>query len=168
MKEMFEYKGYYGSVRYNAEDEILYGKIEFIRDLVDYQGADVQELKKAFEDSVDDYISTCKELDKEPDKPFKGSFNVRVGEELHRKAHYLAIERGISLNEVTSKALDAYVENKGQVREVYIIKMDNSKSEEIYSESPYKNRLQGLDPVNFGTVFSMKNFSGISQKGMEE
>jgi hypothetical protein len=82
----------------------------------------------------------------------------------------LAIERGISLNEVTSKALDAYVENKGQVREVYIIKMDNSKSEEIYSESPYKNRLQGLDPVNFGTpsmknlVVYLKRYGGINDR----
>ena len=57
MKDMFEYRGFQGSVKYSASDDILYGKIEFIRDLVDYHGVSVEELKIAFRKSVDDYLA---------------------------------------------------------------------------------------------------------------
>ncbi len=117
MKGMFEYKGYFGSVKYSEEDHILYGKIEFIRDLIDYQGEDVETLKKAFEESVDDYFETCKQLNKEPDRAFKGSFNIRIGEDLHRESYHFAMDHHISLNELVSKALEKYIDPK---RDIYV------------------------------------------------
>ena len=48
MKGMFEYKGYCGSIFYSETDHILYGKIDYIRDLVDYQGNSTDALKEAF------------------------------------------------------------------------------------------------------------------------
>ena len=85
MKDMMRYKNYYGSVRYSDEDKILYGKVEFIRALVSYEGTDVESLRTAFEEAVDDYLQTCKEQGKELEHPFKGSFNVRVGSRLHQR-----------------------------------------------------------------------------------
>jgi len=98
MKDMMEYKGYYGSVHYSDEDRIFYGKIEFVRALVSYEGTDVKSLRKAFEEAVDDYILTCKQQGKEPEKVFKGSFNVRIGSQLHREIALNALEKGITLN----------------------------------------------------------------------
>lgn len=95
---MMEYKGYYGSVHYSDEDRIFYGKIEFVRALVSYEGTDVKSLRKAFEEAVDDYILTCKQQGKEPEKVFKGSFNVRIGSQLHREIALNALEKGITLN----------------------------------------------------------------------
>lgn len=66
MGNIIKYKGFIGSVSYSAEDEMLYGKLEFIDDLVNYKGTTVQELKQAFQEAVDDYIVTCKEIEKEP------------------------------------------------------------------------------------------------------
>jgi len=60
MIDMMEYKGYLGSVHYSDEDECFYGKIEHIRDLISYEGQDVASIKKSFEDSVEDYLKTCK------------------------------------------------------------------------------------------------------------
>jgi len=98
MKDMLEYKGYYGSVHYSDEDRIFYGKIEFVRALVGYEGTDVRSLRKAFEEAVDDYILTCKQQGREPEKVFKGSFNVRVGSQLHRDIALNALDKGVTLN----------------------------------------------------------------------
>lgn len=109
MGNIMKYQDFIGSVSYSAEDEVLYGKLEFIDDLVNYEGTTVLELKQAFQEAVEDYIVTCKELGKEPQKPFKGVFNVRVKPEIHQKAALLSLEKGISLNQVVSEALTQYV-----------------------------------------------------------
>ncbi len=98
MKDMMEYKDYYGSVHYSDEDRIFYGKIEFVRALVSYEGTDVKSLRKAFEEAVDDYLLTFKQQGKEPEQVFKGSFNIRIGSQLHRKIALGALEKGITLN----------------------------------------------------------------------
>ncbi|MBX3144142.1 MAG: type II toxin-antitoxin system HicB family antitoxin [Trueperaceae bacterium] len=110
MKNMLEYKGYMGSVQYSAEDRVFYGKIEHIRGLVTFEGGDVDTLETAFRESVDDYLDTCRELGREPEKPFKGTFNVRTGPALHRRAAIYASTRGKSLNQVVTEALDTYLE----------------------------------------------------------
>jgi predicted HicB family RNase H-like nuclease len=105
MENILTYKEYIGSVSFSAEDDIFHGKIEAINDLVTFEGESVRELKKAFKDAVDDYLETCKELGKSPDKTFKGSFNVRVTADLHRKAVVAATKKKITLNEFVKKAI---------------------------------------------------------------
>ena len=105
MSDMLEHRGYLGSVRYSDEDEVLHGRLEFIRDLVTYEGEDVKSLKRAFEEAVDDYLEFCEELGRDPDVPLKGSFNVRPGRDIHRKAMMYAHREGMSLNAVVTQAL---------------------------------------------------------------
>ncbi|GAA4316485.1 type II toxin-antitoxin system HicB family antitoxin [Nibribacter koreensis] len=104
-----EYKGFIGSVNYSSTDEVFHGKIEFVTDLVTFEGTSISELKTAFQESVDDYIEFCKETGKTPEKSLKGVFNVRVKPEIHRKAAILAVEKKISLNQVVADALSQYV-----------------------------------------------------------
>ncbi|NOL50145.1 type II toxin-antitoxin system HicB family antitoxin [Pelistega europaea] len=89
--KMMEYKGYIGTIEADFEQDMLFGKLAYIRDVVTYEAHTVADLQKAFEESVDEYLSSCAELHKKPDKPFKGSFNVRIGEELHRQASLAAL-----------------------------------------------------------------------------
>ena len=105
MNDMLEYRGYLGSVLYNDEDEVLHGRLEFIRDLVTYEAQDARSLKRAFREAVDDYLSLCEAEKREPDVPLKGSFNVRPGRELHRRAMLYARREGMSLNAVVTGAL---------------------------------------------------------------
>lgn len=109
MKDMMQHKGYVGSVHYSDEDEVFYGKLEFIRALVTYEGTSVKNLKKAFIDSVEDYLQTCEEQNIVPDKPFKGMFNIRATESLHRKAFMYANTHNLSLNQVVVEALHQYL-----------------------------------------------------------
>ena len=103
------YKGYYGSVHYHDEDQVFHGKIEFIRSLVNYEGTDVKNLRAAFEQSVDDYLELCQEEGIKPEMPFKGSFNVRTGADLHRRAALLAKSKGTNLNAIITDALEKYL-----------------------------------------------------------
>ena len=63
MKDSMEYKGFNGSVRYSAEDHVFFGKGENIRSLVTFEGTDVDSLKFAFIEAVDDYLETNQAFD---------------------------------------------------------------------------------------------------------
>jgi predicted HicB family RNase H-like nuclease len=114
MTNQFEYQGYVGSAEVDIENGVLFGRLLFIRDAIGYNAATVEELKQAFEDAVDDYLAACKEDGSEPDVPCKGSFNVRVGPERHRKVAIAARNQGIDLNEFVVAALDKAIEPQGQ------------------------------------------------------
>jgi predicted HicB family RNase H-like nuclease len=114
VSNVFEYNGYSGSIEVSTEDHCLFGKILFIVDLVTYEAETVTDLEAEFIGAVDDYIHTCKEIGKDPQRPFKGSFNVRIAPELHRKAALEAYKGNISLNELTAKAINAYVNKTTQ------------------------------------------------------
>jgi predicted HicB family RNase H-like nuclease len=73
MKNLLKYKGYHGSVEFSPEDGVLFGKIVGIRDVVAFEGKTVDEITQSFHCMVDDYLKTCKELCKEPDKKIKQS-----------------------------------------------------------------------------------------------
>lgn len=107
--EYLTYKGYTGSKVIDEESDVLRGKILFIDDLVTYEGERPSELRAAFEASVDDYIATCATIGKEPQRPYTGSFNVRVTPELHKAAAQRAVKDGVKLNRVVFCALEKYV-----------------------------------------------------------
>ena len=113
--DLIEYKGYYGSIHFNAEDEIFYGKIEFIRDLVTYEASAAKSLLKCFHEAVDDYLADCQELNKLPDKGFKGTFNVRVTPALHKEISLYAISRGDTLNNIVKKALNQFIRPSSKI-----------------------------------------------------
>jgi predicted HicB family RNase H-like nuclease len=111
---LLHYKGYYGSIEASPEDNILYGKLQFIQALVNYEGTTVAELKAAFEEAVDDYLTHCKDTGVEPEKPFKGSFNVRVGQERHARVMlYVKQHKLKSLNDFVTQAIDHELERIG-------------------------------------------------------
>lgn len=111
---LLHYKGYVGSVKFIEEQDIFYGKLEFINDLITFQGTSVKELKEDFRQAVDEYLEDCKEFGKEPEKPFKGRFPARINPELHKKAAFMAIQKNISLNKYVEEALERAVELDSQ------------------------------------------------------
>jgi predicted HicB family RNase H-like nuclease len=106
MKNVLQYKGYTGSVEFSAHDDVFFGKIFGIRDLVTFEGDTVVKLKKAFKEQVDDYLKTCKALGKEADKEYKGSFNVRLKPKIHRLAAIRSATQQISLNQFVERVLE--------------------------------------------------------------
>ena len=96
MKKYFEFNGYLGSLETSIEDKCLYGRIEFINDLVTYQGNTISELEAA--------------QSKEPDRPFSGSFNIRIGSDLHRKVAIAAKQADRSLNDFIKQSLEQCID----------------------------------------------------------
>jgi predicted HicB family RNase H-like nuclease len=108
-----EYKGYTGSIEYSKEDGQLYGKVLGIKGLISYEGATGEQLEADFVDAVDTYLADCKQDHVEPEKPYKGSFNVRISPKLHRKAALLAMEEKTSLNSFVAESIRERISKEG-------------------------------------------------------
>lgn len=106
MNDILQYKGYYAEIHFSAEDEVFFGKIIGINDLINFEADSVKDLKKSFREAVEDYLETCKELQKDPEKTYKGSFNVRISSGLHKKAALMAAIKNVTLNDYVRHALD--------------------------------------------------------------
>lgn len=107
--DVMEYKGYTGSIQISLEDDCLHGSIQFVNDVVTYEGANIPELKQAFQDAVDRYLEHCAEIGKNPDKPFSGTFNIRIGSNRHKAVAKAAVRADKSINEIICEALDCTV-----------------------------------------------------------
>lgn len=103
------YKGYEAIVEYDPEAEIFHGEVANLRDVITFQGKSVNELKKAFAESIEDYLEFCKERGEEPEKPFSGQFVVRTDPELHKDVSLAARREGLSLNKWITKTLERAV-----------------------------------------------------------
>jgi len=107
-----EYKGYYGTVEYSAKDNILFGKVIGIKGLISYEGDSVQTLKTDFEEAVDDYLDMCEAEGVEPEKTYKGTFNVRIEPELHRSLAIFAATHRITLNAAVENAVREFISHQ--------------------------------------------------------
>lgn len=109
---MLNYKNYVGHVEFNDEAEIFHGEVINTRDIITFQGTTVKELKRAFKDSIEDYLAFCAERKEAPDKPFSGKFNLRLEPELHRELYVAAKQSGKSLNQWVAEAILLCLHNK--------------------------------------------------------
>ena len=107
--DLLKYKGYYARPQYSAEDQVFYGTILGIDDLVDFQSDNSKNLEKEFQSAVDDYLDFCAEIGKQPQRAYNGVFNIRISPELHKQAAILAQAEGISLNKIVELAIQDLV-----------------------------------------------------------
>ena len=105
IRNTMEYKGYVGSVEFSEEDSLFFGKVLGIRALVSYEGENARDLVEDFHGAVDDYLALCEAQGTEPEKAYKGSFNVRISPELHKAAVIAALRDQISLNSFVENAI---------------------------------------------------------------
>ena len=106
MNNTIQYKGYIGSVEFSEEDGIFYGKVMGIRSLISYEGESAKELLDDFHGAVDDYLASCKTEGKTPEVAFKGSFNVRISPELHKKIFIYTTSHQMSMNRYIEETLE--------------------------------------------------------------
>jgi predicted HicB family RNase H-like nuclease len=99
------YKNYTGNVEFSEEDAVFHGKILGIKSLITFEGDSVDAITSDFHKAVDEYLKWCAAKRKEPEKPFKGSFNVRISTDLHRKLALTASAQGVSLNSLVENVI---------------------------------------------------------------
>ncbi|EGQ8054293.1 hypothetical protein HPX47_001652 [Vibrio alginolyticus] len=141
--DIMSYKGYLGTVEYSAEDHCMYGKLAFIRDLVNYEAATVPELEIEFKTSVDAYLLSCKELNREPSKPY----NISVSQEcLEGGLYYVA----------RIQELPGVMEFGDTHEEAYELALDTLKTAyEMFSDQgmafpePQNNKTSPFNPFDY-------------------
>ncbi len=106
MKDILRYKEFIGTVHYSTDDEVFFGKLEGVDDLITFEGDNVDQLKKSFQEAVEDYLELCESVGKAPHKSYKGTFNVRIKPNLHKQAAYKSVELGLSLNQFVEEAIN--------------------------------------------------------------
>jgi len=109
MSNTLKYKGYSGSVEYSDEDGVFFGRIIGINDHITFDGDNVKSLRISFEEAVDGYLEVCSQIGKEPDKTYKGTFNVRIAPELHRDLVVYSASHGKTLNSTVEDAIRSYI-----------------------------------------------------------
>jgi predicted HicB family RNase H-like nuclease len=114
---MMEHKGYIGKVEFDDDAGIFHGEVVDTRDVITFQGTSVAELKKAFRESVEDYLAFCASRGEEPDRPFSGQFVTRIPPELHRQVNLAASMVGKSLNAWVTEQLKAAVGRTGEAKD---------------------------------------------------
>ena len=112
LNDVLEYKGYHSRVEFDSTSMVLHGKIEGINDLVTFESDNLLEIESEFHKAVDDYLNFCDDIGQEPDKEYKGSFNVRITPELHKRLVEISFFNDESLNNSVEKAIDMYVQSE--------------------------------------------------------
>lgn len=100
-----EYKGYSAKVEFDEDANIFHGEVINLRDVITFEGETVDQLRMAFQNSVDDYLEFCAERGEDPEKSYSGKFVVRVEPELHKRLAIEARKRGVSVNALVGEAL---------------------------------------------------------------
>lgn len=98
MKKMKPYKGYTATVEFDADEMVLHGRVDNLRDVISFQATSVDGLQSAFEEAIDDYLDLCAERGEEPEKPFSGKFVLRLDADLHREIALRSARERKSLN----------------------------------------------------------------------
>lgn len=109
MQNTMTFKGYHGSVEISPEDNILFGQLLFISPLVNYEAETAKGLEAAFKGAVNSYLTDCIQQKISPEKPCKGSLNVRLGHDLHLAASVAAYQASTSTNEFIKRAVQQQV-----------------------------------------------------------
>jgi predicted HicB family RNase H-like nuclease len=109
MNGMLGHKGFYGTVEFSSTDKLLFGKILGISELISYEGDSIRSLRTDFVAAVDDYLAMCSEIGIEPERAYRGSFNVRVSPELHKRLIVFSASQGRTLNSTVAEAVERYI-----------------------------------------------------------
>lgn len=150
MNKLLEYNGYHAKVELDAEDGIFVGSVIGIEDSLNFHGKSVDELKAAFKICMDDYLEMCAHFHKDPNKEYKGSFNVRIPPELHKKLDISASNLGIPLNQLVSHALESFYSQAPVKEKIYVVTVPvkeqkwngRSKSDIYQTQEPITNSFE--------------------------
>lgn len=132
---MLEYKGYHAKIDYSVEDKVLFGEVIGINDLIVFESENANEIEQNFHDAIDDYLSMCARHNKEPEKEYSGSFNVRISKELHKQLVLRATKEEVSLNKLVQDLLQEGMKKEKEELPVILINegIERDTSNMIYS-----------------------------------
>lgn len=115
---LLEYNGYHAKIEYSQEDEVLFGTILGIDDLITFEAENAHDIKQSFREAVDEYLQACEANGKNPQKEYSGCFNVRVPSAMHKALAEEAMKNGVTLNELVKGIFREHYDKKALVVQV--------------------------------------------------
>jgi predicted HicB family RNase H-like nuclease len=110
---MIDYRGYTGVFEYDPELRLFSGHVVDLRDEIYFEGDSVEALEASMSHAIDHYLEVCEARGEEPERPFSGKLNVRLGSEVHRAATVAAAAEGESLNAWLARVVEEAARNPG-------------------------------------------------------
>lgn len=164
MKEYLKYKDYLASVEFSIEDMTLYGVVIGLSDSLTFEIDDPNKAQQIFEQTIDEYLDLCKQINKVPDKTYSGTFNIRISPSLHRQAAMKAEYLGISLNKYVEASIEKNISNDLDSLSQKIEMISNSISDvtkhansEMWERENQEYRIGGYNPLKKVRGFAWKN-----------
>jgi predicted HicB family RNase H-like nuclease len=103
---MMNQEGYVAAVELDEDAGVLHGRVVNARAILTFEGTSVDELKRAFADTIADYKEWCRERGVEPGRPYSGTLSLRLSPDLHRRIAEAAAREGESINTFVADALE--------------------------------------------------------------
>jgi len=105
-----EHKGYRGTIEYSLEDNLLFGKVIGIRDLISYEGESLSKLQEDFAGAIDDYLIWCEQDGVEPAKPFNGCLGeILISPDIHERLYAFSGVSNQKPGTIVEEALKQYI-----------------------------------------------------------
>lgn len=111
MNNLLKYKGYKAKIEFSADDNVLFGHLLGIDDIVSFHGETVEEVKQAFRESVDFHIEVCEKVGKRAKKNYSGKVMLRLPGKLHERIAEIAAASGKSINEWGKEVFESAVKS---------------------------------------------------------
>lgn len=89
----------------------MIGRVLDTENTVVFEIQSTSEIESTFHKCLDDYLETCRSINKDPHKSYNGSFNLRLPDDLYKALLRHASFAGMSINRIVNLAVKAYLED---------------------------------------------------------
>jgi len=112
MDNTISYKGFKAKIEFSADDNVFFGRLLGMRDIVTFHGMTVKELRAAMKETVEFYLEVSKKTGNSVRKHYSGKVQLRLPDALHAKIAEAAAAAGKSINEWGKEALESAVKTR--------------------------------------------------------
>lgn len=106
IRKTLAYKGYIGEFGIDDAGDLFGIVMDLKQNTLTFEGKTSELLERDFRDMLDEYLTDCAKDGVLPERPYKGSFNIRIGSERHALLARVAEERHTTINQLIVGAVD--------------------------------------------------------------
>lgn len=85
LTNILKYDGYCAEFGYDESADAFHARVIGLNDVIDFYGRSIDDLKAEFRNSIDDYVSWCREEGEEPERTWSGKMTLRPTDEQRRR-----------------------------------------------------------------------------------
>jgi predicted HicB family RNase H-like nuclease len=110
MKNMLSYKGLSAHIEFDPDDNIFFGRVLGVQDIIGFHGETVKELTTDFHNAVNHYLDVCRQRGEKPDKTYSGKLTLRIPPQMHADIAAAAAHTGKSINKWVAETLEHVIQ----------------------------------------------------------